>query len=487
MRFIAAVACAALLAGPAFADPSADFARLIEEYEELRAERDVNRRAAQGDLEAAAQWPDRSREAVEEWDAAMADFHGRLQEIDSEALDANEQASYAVLDHILGQSVALPGTVTARFPFTNDSGFHTSPAFYAMSARVRAVPEAEAYIARLNALPGSFADQRAWLEEAIEEGWTQPRYIMDGVLDQIRAQIVDDATESELYQPLANLPSTIDEAERQRLRAEGLTAINEAVLPAFRDLLEFFEAEYVPASRDSIGISEVPGGREYYRALVRFHTTLDLTPEEVHQTGVEEVGRIRAEMDEAIAETGFEGSFEEFVEYLRTDERFYAQTEEELLMRASYLSKLADDQMPAFFNRLPRLSYGVRPVPANIAPNYTTGRYWAGDADTGRCAHVRAPGSGRGSPTGNWPRRPQPGGFRHRKESTMADPIVVAGPVSGTETRQCLETGKFGVQSQGAVVARQRTERGPALPPPGVRHRDRLGLREADAVSDGGR
>ncbi|TRO95670.1 DUF885 domain-containing protein [Glycocaulis profundi] len=384
MRFITAAACAALLAGPAFADPSADFAQLIEEYEELRAERDVNRRASQGDLEAAAQWPDRSREAVEDWDAAMAGFHGRLQGIDSEALDSSEQASYAVLDHILGQSVALPGTVTARFPFTNDSGFHTSPSFYAMSARVRTVPEAEAYIARLNALPDSFADQRAWLEEAIEEGWTQPRYIMDGVLDQIRAQIVDDATESELYQPLANLPSTMDEAERERLRAEGLAAINDEVLPAYRDLLEFFETQYVPASRDSIGISEVPGGREFYRALVRSHTTLDLTPEEVHETGVQEVDRIRAEMDEAIAQTGFEGSFEEFVDYLRTDERFYAQTEEELMMRASYLSKLADDQMPAFFNNLPRLPYGVRPVPANIAPNYTTGRYWAGDADTGR-------------------------------------------------------------------------------------------------------
>lgn len=382
MRFLTAVAAAALLAGTAFADPSADFAALIEDYEELRNERDLNRRASQGDLEAAAQWPDRSFEAAEDWDAAMAAFHERLEAIDAEALGDTERASYAVLDYALSTAVILPQSRTGLFSFTNDSGFHTGPGFYAMSARVRTAEQAEAYIARLNALPAHFEDHTAWLARAIEEGWTQPREIMDGVLDQIRAQIVDEATQSELYQPLANLPAGVE--DRERLQAEGLVAINEAALPAYRDLLDFFETEYLPAARDTLGISDVPGGEDYYRDLVKRHTTLDLSPEEIHQTGLDEVARIRAEMDEVIAESDFEGDFGAFVDYLRTDERFYARTEEELMMRASYLAKLADDQMPAFFNRLPRLPYGVRPVPAAIAPNYTTGRYWAGDAETGR-------------------------------------------------------------------------------------------------------
>ena len=204
------------------------------------------------------------------------------------------------------------------------------------------------------------------------------------MIDQIAAQIVDDPRESALYQPLANLPASIPAETREALQDRGAAVIAGTVMPAIAGLRDYFENTYLPAARDSIGISEIPGGREYYRALVRYHTSLDLSPEEVHQTGLDEVARIRAEMDEVIARTGFEGSFDEFTHYLRTDPRFYAQSEMELMMRASYLSKLADDAMPAVFNRLPRLPYGVRAVPPAIAPNYTTGRYWPGDAQTGR-------------------------------------------------------------------------------------------------------
>ncbi len=140
----------------------------------------------------------------------------------------------------------------------------------------------------------------------------------------------------------------------------------------------------MPAARDSLGARDLPGGEDLYRALVQQHTTLDLTPEEVHARGQAEVARIRAEMDAVIAETGFEGDFAEFLDFLRTDPQFYAQSERELMMAASYLAKKADDAMPAFFHHLPRLSYGVRPVPAAIAPNYTTGRYWPGDAESGQ-------------------------------------------------------------------------------------------------------
>jgi len=190
--------------------------------------------------------------------------------------------------------------------------------------------------------------------------------------------------------PLANLPASIPAEEREALQERGAAVIADTVMPAIETLRAYFENTYLPAARESIGISEISGGREYYRALVRYHTSLDLTPEEVHQTGLDEVARIRAEMDGVIARTGFEGSFDEFTQYLRTDPRFYAQSEMELMMRASYLSKLADDAMPSVFNRLPRLPYGVRPVPPAIAPNYTTGRYWPGDAETGRAGGYMA-------------------------------------------------------------------------------------------------
>lgn len=383
MRLVIATITALALAAPAFATPADEFRELIADYEAFTAERDLGARARQGDLEAAASWPDMSLEAIEAWDAGMAGFDERIEAIDPADLPSDEQANYAVLAYELESAVAVPWVTTAMIPFTNDSGFHTNASFAALTTRVRSVEEAEAWIAKLNALPEYLAQQQSWLTRGIETGFTQPRAILQGVADQIEAQITP-ATESELLTPIANLPDAIPAAERERLMAEAVEAVQESALPALRELHVFFTETYLPAARDSLGARSLPGGEDLYRALVRQHTTLDLTPEEIHARGQAEVARIRAEMDAVIAETGFEGSFADFLDFLRTDPQFYAQSERELMMAASYLAKKADDAMPAFFHHLPRLSYGVRPVPAAIAPNYTTGRYWPGDAESGQ-------------------------------------------------------------------------------------------------------
>jgi len=379
-----ALLAAALLAvtPAAFADPAADFTALVAEYEAHEAERDVITRGRRGDLDAASRWPDASFEAVAAHDQAMAGFLERLEGIDPDALPADDAANYAVLAYLLESAAAIPATRTALTPFTNDSGFHTRPGFVAMGTRLRTVEDAEAWIARLEALPDYFTQHRAWLERGLELGITQPREILPGVADQIEAQITA-PEDSTLFIPLAGLPDTISAEDQARLRAEAAAAIEEAVIPALRDLHAFFIETYIPRARETLGARALPGGDAFYADLVRYHTTLDTTPEAVHERGLEEVARIRTEMEQVIAETGFEGSFAEFLQFLRTDERFYADSEMELMMRASYLSKLADDAMPAFFNRLPRLPYGVRAVPAAIAPNYTTARYWPGDAENG--------------------------------------------------------------------------------------------------------
>jgi uncharacterized protein (DUF885 family) len=268
-------------------------------------------------------------------------------------------------------------------PFTNDSGFHTTPGYTALGTRLNSVEQAEAYISRLDALPSYFAQYRAWLERAVDQGMTQPSAILQGVSDQISAQIVA-PEDSTLFMPFASLPETMDAAERERLQAEGLAVIESRAIPALEELLTFFTETYMPAGRDTLGARSLPGGDAFYRALVRQHTTLDMTPEQVHERGLEEVARIRALMEEVIEEAGFEGTFAEWLTFLRTDQQFYAETEMDLMMYASYLSKKADDEMPRFFKRLPRLSYGVRPVPAALAPNYTTARYWPGDPETGQ-------------------------------------------------------------------------------------------------------
>ncbi|PWE18256.1 DUF885 domain-containing protein [Marinicauda salina] len=383
-RLIFAAAAACLASGAALADPAQDFAALVADFEALTEERDVITRGREGDMDAAASWPDNSPEALAELDAAMAEFDARLEAINAEALEGQDRASYAVLDYLLDSAVALPASEGAYFPFTNDSGFHTTASFTALAERPRTVEHAEAWIDRIEALPAYLEIHRAWLAEGLEQGMTQPAAIVPGVIDSIDAQIVDDPAESTLMRPIERLPESIPEAERERLRAEALAAVEDHALPALRQLSDFFSEEYLPGARDTLGAYDLPGGRDYYARLVRHHTTLDLTPEEVHQTGLDEVARIRAEMEDVIDESGFEGSFDEFIAFLRTDEQFYPETEEELLRYAAWLAKQADDKMPEFFDHLPRLPYGVRPVPPEIAPNYTTARYWPGDLEQDR-------------------------------------------------------------------------------------------------------
>jgi uncharacterized protein (DUF885 family) len=383
-RVLAAGAFLVLVAfGYAEPEASATFSKLIDDFEAHELAHDPERQARDGDLEAARVWPDISPEATATKVEAEEGFLERLQAIDRSALPSNDQVSYDVLEYVLTFRVELAPFQTQRAPFTNDTGFFSAPGRAAASLRLNRVPEAEAWIDRLRALPAYFDAHVDWMRQGIEEDYTQPRDIMDAVVGQVRSLAGYTPEETGLLEPIDGLPRSVAASERERLREEARSVIEEEVLPAYQDLLTFFEEEYVPAARADLGISSVPEGRELYRTLVRFHTTLDTTPQEVHDQGLEEVARIRAEMDDVIEETGFEGSFEEFLQYLRTDPRFYAETEEELLMRAAWISKRADDQMPRFFRNLPRLPYGVRPVPASMAPTYTTGRYWRGDLEQG--------------------------------------------------------------------------------------------------------
>lgn len=380
---LAALAVLILPAAPVWADAADDFAELIADFEAHEAAGNPIDQGRNGDRAAARRWADLSTANVEARNEAELQFLDRLESIDPEALPENDQVSYAVLDYVLRYRVELAPFQLERIPFTNDSGFFTGPLYTAASTRLRSRDDAEDWIARLEAVPLFLNQNQAWMEQGLATGFVQPRNILPGVLDQIRATADTAPEESDFYAPFQNLPASMSEADREALREEGLAVIRDTVLPAYAALADWFENEYIPGSRDSLGISAVPDGRALYQTLVRYHTTLDTSPEEVHARGLAEVERIRGEMDAIIEELGFEGSFAEFLHFLRTDPQFYAETEEELMMRAAWIAKRADDQMPAFFGRLPRLSYGVRPVPASIAPTYTTGRYWPGNAENG--------------------------------------------------------------------------------------------------------
>jgi len=367
-----------LFSAPAFADDAEDFQSLIADFEAHE-----NRDDPEENPETAGRWGDLSPERLAEDRAADATFLERLEAINEDNLPGDQIVNFATLDYLLRFRVELAQYDMQRAPFSNDSGFFSTPLYSASSTRPSNVEDAENWIARLQDLPRYLQENIYWMRQGIEAGYTQPANIIGGVRDQIAAIAAMSVEETGMAAPIGALPRSVPQAERERLRAEAIAAVENHVLPAYRDLLTFMDEEYVPAAREELGISSVPGGRAQYQALVRYHTTLDTSPEEVHQRGLAEVARIRSEMEAIIEEVEFDGTFAEFLHFMRTDPQFYAESEEELLMYASWLAKRADDALPRFFGRLPRLSYGVRPVPASMAPTYTTGRYWPGSMENG--------------------------------------------------------------------------------------------------------
>ena len=244
----------------------------------------------------------------------------------------------------------------------------------------KTVKDFEDYISRLNEFPRYFLEHITLMKEGIKTGITVPQVVLEGYEVTIATHVVNDPELSAFYQPFNQIPPSISETDQERLKELGREAIVGGVVKGYRSFLDFFVNEYRPNARTTLGASELPDGKAYYENKVRQFTTLDLTPEEVHQIGLKEVKRIRSEMEVVIDEVGFEGSFADFLEFLRSDPQFYADTPEELLKEASFITKRMDAKLPSLFKTLPRLTYGVAPVPDDLAPKYTGGRY-AGPAE----------------------------------------------------------------------------------------------------------
>jgi uncharacterized protein (DUF885 family) len=302
-------------------------------------------------------------------------FLERSHRIDTRALDATDRDSLALFQWQTTEAIRDFELHRHRFPLNADSGFHMDLGQLPSQCRLDTTGDYESYLARLRAIPSFFQENTDLLKEALAAGWTIPREVLSGYEKTIEAHVVDAPAKSRFFAPFESFPPGVPEADRARLKAAGERAIRESIVPAYAELLEFMTREYIPNARQTVGASAMPGGAEYYAYLVRHFTTLDRTPEEIHAVGLEEVRRIRSEMERVIRRTGFSGTFAEFLQFLRTNPRFYAKTPEELLSKASRLAKTIDSRLPSFFGRLPRLPYTVEPVPAEMAPKYTGGRY----------------------------------------------------------------------------------------------------------------
>jgi len=299
----------------------------------------------------------------------------RLQSVDRSGLSRSEQISYDLLKEDLQDNISEYEFQTYLIPLNADSGFHSEFARLPREVPLFSVKDYENYIARLNAFPEYVKQNTELMREGLQKGMSLPQIVLNGFEVTASTHIVEDPTKSVFYVPFSNFPSTVPASETERLRQKGIEAIRESVVPGYRAFLEFMTKEYVPATRQTLGASQLPNGRKYYEYLVHHFTSLDLTPVEVHQIGLNEVERIHKEMDEVIRSVGFNGDFASFLKFLRTDPRFYAKTPEQLLKEACFIAKKMDGKLPSLFKTLPRLPYGVEPVPDSIAPKYTGGRY----------------------------------------------------------------------------------------------------------------
>ena len=242
----------------------------------------------------------------------------------------------------------------------------------------------EDWIARLDAFPNYMAQTMALMRQGIREGMLHPKIIMQRVPGQIRKQLVGNPEESLYYKPFNTFVVELTEAEKQRLRSQAARAIREKIFPSYRTFLEFFENEYLPASFDDVGCWQRPDGQAMYAALAGRFTTTTLTPQQIHAIGQSEVARIREQMETIQKQVGYQGSFQEFLAYLRTDKQFYFEQPNDLLAAYRECCDRINPQLPKLFHRLPQANYQIVPIPAQMAPDTTTAYYQAPASDGSR-------------------------------------------------------------------------------------------------------
>jgi len=298
-----------------------------------------------------------------------------LDAVDATKLSDENQINLSIIRAQVQNSVDEYVFNAHYMPLTSEYGFHSGLSYIVNSSQYKKEQDLETYLARLAQIPRFFEQNIYWMKKGLETGLTQPKAVLEGYEDSISTYIVDDVTQSEFYKPFLANTASLSESDFYALQQRAKVVLKNKVIPAYKSYLTFFTEQYQPGARTSIGISETPNGKAFYKNRAKHYTTTDMTPKEIHELGLKEVARIRGEMEAVIKEVGFKGSFAEFIHFLRTDPQFYATTPEQLLKEASYIAKKMDAQLPKLFHTLPRKPYGVAPVPASIAPKYTTGRY----------------------------------------------------------------------------------------------------------------
>ena len=358
--------------------------RIIADFETFERAEDPVTAGQEGDRAALSRWGEATPAAVARRKAALERFRARLAAIPSAGLSDDDRLNHSLLTRIVAQRLEDIAFDPDRLAIDFEGGPGQLVAYVADTTTIRDPADADAWIARLEGVPRLYAESTANARRGLGSGWIQPRPVVDSALGVVRAEAALTVDNDPLLKPLRTLPATIPAAEQTRLRERARAIVGERIIPDRREFLRFVEQEYAPRAPTQVGAATLPGGRAYYQARVRYHTTTSLTPDQIHDLGQREVRRIRAEMDTVMREAGWTGSFPDFLRFLRTDPQFYAQTREDLLEKASEIAKRADYQLPKLFGTLPRLPYGVIPTPREVEAQTTTGRYYQGSPKVGQ-------------------------------------------------------------------------------------------------------
>ena len=367
----------------AVADATTDFEMLLDEHWEWTLASAPVMASTMGDRRRNREWSDMSPGAIKERREATRAFLRRVYAIDRNALNEADQLNHELFRRHLEDQIGEYRFNAHLLPFSQRGGVQNLDNL-ADQLRISTLQDYDDWLARLGKIDEVVDQTIALAEQGRKTGIMPPRIIMERIPDQIAAQIVEIPADSPFFRPFAKIPQSFPEADRERLRAEAIEVIEGTVIPAYRELYRYFNDRYLPATRETIGLSDLPNGGEWYEFRARSFTTTRLTPDEIHRIGLDEVKRIREDMMQVIAELGFDGTFQEFLEYLRTDPQFYFDNRDDLFKEYLATSKRIEPELVKLFGKLPRIPYGVKPIPDSIAPDTTTAYYSRPAADGSR-------------------------------------------------------------------------------------------------------
>ncbi|MBD3587644.1 DUF885 domain-containing protein [Salinimonas sp. HHU 13199] len=311
-----------------------------------------------------------------------SDYLSELQTIDTAQLSEDDRITLLMQQYRLNNKVDEYEFGAFKVPITSEYGFHSALASLPGQMSFKNKEDYQTYLEQLAGVPAYVDQQIDYMKQGLKEGYTQPKLVLEGYEESITPLISESPEKSPFYAPFESISEFVGASAQNALRKQARQIISDEVTPAFQRFYDFMVETYIPGARTDIAAKNWPDGEAYYQNRIKHYTTTDMTAQEIHDLGLQEVKRIREQMKAIVEDVEFDGDVDAFIHFLRTDEQFYATSARELLKEASFIAKKADAQLPRFFEKIPRKPYGVAPVPDDIAPKYTTGRYIHAGSDT---------------------------------------------------------------------------------------------------------